>query len=139
MRLLEGTVKKIRAYHDLDNMELTVPNVSRAIKDMYNKEKAENLPTPSLIIGEVSRFYNIEEAVIRGTLKNKNTAEARQVAMYLIRTMTNLSLPEIGREFARDHTTVMHGLKKVEQTLQNSASPLNDTIRDITANINNKL
>lgn len=50
-------------------MELTVPNVSRAIKDMYNKEKAENLPTPSLIIGEVSRFYNIEEAVIRGTLK----------------------------------------------------------------------
>ena len=139
VRLLEGTVKKIRAYHDLDNMELTVPNVSRAIKDMYNKEKAENLPTPSLIIGEVSRFYNIEEAVIRGTLKNKNTAEARQVAMYLIRTMTNLSLPEIGREFARDHTTVMHGLKKVEQTLQNSASPLNDTIRDITANINNKL
>ena len=139
VRLLEGTVKKIRAYHDLDNMELTVPNVSRAIKDMYNKEKAENLPTPSLIIGEVSRFYNIEEAVIRGTLKNKNTAEARQVAMYLIRTMTNLSLPEIGREFDRDHTTVMHGLKKVEQTLQNSASPLNDTIRDITANVNNKL
>ena len=40
VRLLEGTVKKIRAYHDLDNMELTVPNVSRAIKDMYNKEKA---------------------------------------------------------------------------------------------------
>ena len=139
VRLLEGTVKKIRAYHDLDNMELTVPNVSRAIKDMYNKEKAENLPTPNLIIGEVSRFYNIEESVIRGTLKNKNTAEARQVAMYLIRTMTNLSLPEIGREFDRDHTTVMHGLKKVEQTLQNSASPLNDTIRDITANVNNKL
>ena len=59
--------------------------------------------------------------------------------MYLIRTMTNLSLPEIGREFDRDHTTVMHGLKKVEQTLQNSVSPLNDTIRDITANVNNKL
>ena len=90
VRLLEGTVKKIRAYHDLDNMELTVPNVSRAIKDMYNKEKAENLPTPNLIIGEVSRFYNIEESVIRGTLKNKNTAEARQVAMYLVRKLTNL-------------------------------------------------
>ena len=114
VRLLEGTVKKIRAYHDLDNMELTVPNVSRAIKDMYNKEKAENLPTPSLIIGEVSRFYNIEEAVIRGTLKNKNTAEARQVAMYLVRKLTNLSLPDIGKEFGRDHSTVIHSLKKVE-------------------------
>ena len=139
VRLLEGTVKKIRAYHDLDNMELTVPNVSRAIKDMYNKEKAENLPTPSLIIGEVSRFYNIEEAVIRGTLKNKNTAEARQVAMYLVRKLTNLSLPDIGKEFGRDHSTVIHSLKKVEQQLASGSGTLSDNIRDITANINSKL
>ena len=139
VRLLEGTVKKIRAYHDLDNMELTVPNVSRAIKDMYNKEKAENLPTPSLIIGEVSRFYNIEEAVIRGTLKNKNTAEARQVAMYLVRKLTNLSLPDIGKEFGRDHSTVIHSLKKVEQQLAAGTGSLPDNIRDITANINSKL
>ena len=139
VRLLEGTVKKIRAYHDLDNMELTVPNVSRAIKDMYNKEKAENLPTPSLIIGEVSRFYNIEEAVIRGTLKNKNTAAARQVAMYLVRKLTNLSLPDIGKEFGRDHSTVIHSLKKVEQQLAAGTGSLPDNIRDITANINSKL
>ncbi|MDD7510581.1 MAG: chromosomal replication initiator protein DnaA, partial [Oscillibacter sp.] len=136
VRQIEGTVKKIKAFKELDGMVLDVPNVSRAIKDMF-KGKAENLPTPALIVSEVCQYYNIEEQVLRSTLKNKNTAEARQVAMYLIRTMTNLSLPEIGREFARDHTTVMHGLKKVEQTLQNSASPLNDTIRDITANINN--
>ena len=139
VRLLEGTVKKIRAYHDLDNMELTVPNVSRAIKDMYNKEKAENLPTPNLIIGEVSRFYNIEESVIRGTLKNKNTAEARQVAMYLVRKLTNLSLPDIGKEFGRDHSTVIHSLKKVEQQLAAGTGTLADNIRDITANINSKL
>ena len=139
VRLLEGTVKKIRAYHDLDNMELTVPNVSRAIKDMYNKEKAENLPTPNLIIGEVSRFYNIEESVIRGTLKNKNTAEARQVAMYLVRKLTNLSLPDIGKEFGRDHSTVIHSLKKVEQQLAAGTGTLADNIRDITANISSKL
>ena len=139
VRLLEGTVKKIRAYHDLDNMELTVPNVSRAIKDMYNREKAENLPTPNLIIGEVSRFYNIEESVIRGTLKNKNTAEARQVAMYLVRKLTNLSLPDIGKEFGRDHSTVIHSLKKVEQQLASGSGALSDNIRDITANINSKL
>ena len=139
VRLLEGTVKKIRAYHDLDNMELTVPNVSRAIKDMYNKEKAENLPTPHLIIGEVSRFYNIEESVIRGTLKNKNPAEARQVAMYLVRKLTNLSLPDIGKEFGRDHSTVIHSLKKVEQQLAAGTGTLADNIRDITANINSKL
>lgn len=139
VRLLEGTVKKIRAYHDLDNMELTVPNVSRAIKDMYNREKAESLPTPSLIIGEVSHFYNIEESVIRGTLKNKNTAEARQVAMYLVRKLTNLSLPDIGKEFGRDHSTVIHSLKKVEQQLAAGTGGLQDNIRDITTNINSKL
>ena len=138
VRQIEGTVKKIKAFKELNGMVLDVPNVARAIKDMF-KGKAENLPTPSLIVSEVCQYYGIEEQVLRSTLKNKNTAEARQVAMYLIRTMTNLSLPEIGREFDRDHTTVMHGLKKVEQTLQNSASPLNDTIRDITANVNNKL
>lgn len=138
VRQIEGTVKKIMAFRELNEMPMDVPNVARAIKDMF-KGKAENLPTPALIISEVCLFYGIEDQVIRSTLKNKNTAEARQVAMYLIRTMTNLSLPEIGREFARDHTTVMHGLKKVEQSLQNSSSPLNDTIRDITANINNKL
>ena len=138
VRQIEGTVKKIKAFKELNGMVLDVPNVARAIKDMF-KGKTENLPTPSLIVSEVCQYYGIEEQVLRSTLKNKNTAEARQVAMYLIRTMTNLSLPEIGREFDRDHTTVMHGLKKVEQTLQNSASPLNDTIRDITANVNNKL
>lgn len=138
VRQIEGTVKKIMAFRELNDMPMDVPNVSRAIKDMF-KGKAENLPTPALIINEVCLFYGIEDQVLRSTLKNKNTAEARQVAMYLIRTMTNLSLPEIGREFARDHTTVMHGLKKVEQALQNSSSPLSDTIRDITANINNKL
>ena len=139
VRLLEGTVKKIRAYHDLDQMELNVPNVSRAIKDMYNREKAENLPTPNLIIDEVSRFYNIEPSVIRGTLKNKNTAEARQVAMYLVRKLTNLSLPDIGKEFARDHSTVIHSLKKIEQQLALGSNAISDNIRDITANINNRL
>ena len=112
----------------------------------YNKTCDINLGTgmvtialASLIIGEVSRFYNIEEAVIRGTLKNKNTAEARQVAMYLVRKLTNLSLPDIGKEFGRDHSTVSHSLKKVEQQLAAGTGSLPDNIRDITANINSKL
>ncbi len=138
VRQIEGTVKKILAYRDLNGMTLDVPSVSRAIKDMY-KGKASELPTPSLIISEVSRFYSIDESVLRGTLKNKNTANARQVAMYLIRTMTNLSLPDIGREFNRDHTTVLHSIKKVETQLQDPKNELHDILRDIQANINDKL
>ena len=138
IRQIEGTVKKIKAYWELTGMEINVPNVSRAIKDMY-KGKADTLPTPSLIISEVARFHNISEDVIRGTQKNKGTAEARQVAMYLIRKMTNLSLPDIGKEFNRDHSTVIHAVRKVETAMTDPKNPINDTIKDITANINNKL
>ena len=138
IRQIEGTVKKIKAYWELTGMEINVGNVSRAIKDMY-KGKADTLPTPSLIISEVGKFYNIDDDTLRGTLKNKGTAEARQVAMYLIRKMTNLSLPDTGKEFGRDHSTVLHSVRKIEKALSDSKNPLNETIRDIMANINSKL
>ena len=138
IRQIEGTVKKIKAYWELPGMEINVGNVSRAIKDMY-KGKADTLPTPSLIISEVGKFYNIDDDTLRGTLKNKGTAEARQVAMYLIRKMTNLSLPDTGKEFGRDHSTVLHSVRKIEKALSDSKNPLNETIRDIMANINSKL
>ena len=138
IRQLEGTVKKIKAYHDLSGMPVDVPNVAKSIRDMY-KRQADTLPTPELIITEVCRFYNISEHVIRSTQRNKGTAEARQIAMYLIRSMTNLSYPDVGKEFDRDHTTAMHGVTKIESLLEDSTNPLHDTIREIKANINNKL
>ena len=138
VRQLEGTVKKIKAYHDLTGMPMDVANVSRAIKDMY-KIKAQNVPTPELIISEVCRFYSLEEAVLRGTQKNKTTVEARQVAMYLIRKLTTLSLPDIAEPFGKNHTTVLHAIRRVEEELPNSANGLQDNIRDITANINSRL
>ena len=137
VRQLEGTVNKIKAYHDLEGMPLDIPNVSRAIKDMF-KGKAASLPTPELVIAEVCRFFSIDQSVLRGTQKNKGTAEARQVAMYLIRKMTNLSLPDIAREFGKNHTTVLYAIRRVEDELHSSGG-LTDNIRDITANINAKL
>ena len=138
VRQIEGTIKKILAYYNLNNMPLDLPNVSRAIDDMF-KVEGNAVPTPNLIINQVSKFYSIDETVLRGTLKNKGTAEARQVAMYLIRTMTNLSLPEIGREFGRDHSTVIHSIRKVELALKDSNSPVSCNVRDITSNINSSL
>ena len=138
VRQLEGTVKKIKAYHDLTGMPMDVANVSRAIKDMY-KIKAQNVPTPELIISEVCRFYSLEEAVLRGTQKNKTTVEARQIAMYLIRKMTTLSLPDIAEPFGKNHTTVLHAIRRVEEELPNTANGLQDNVRDIMANINARL
>ena len=138
VRQIEGTVKKIMAYRNLTDMPLDLPNISRAIDDMF-KSEGSALPTPNLVISQVCKFYSIDEVVVRGALKNKGTAEARQVAMYLIRQMTNLSLPDIGREFNRDHSTVLHSIRKVEVALKNGNTTLQDNIRDITANINSCL
>lgn len=138
VRQIEGTVKKILAYRDLNNMALDLPNISRAIDDMF-KSEGNALPTPSLIISQVCKFYSIDEAVLRGTLKNKGVAEARQIAMYLIRKLTNLSLPDIGKEFARDHSTVLYAIRKVEVSLKNGDESVQNNVRDITANINSCL
>ncbi len=138
VRQIEGTVKKLSAYMALDEISLDVASVSRAISDMY-KVEGNAVPTPSLIITQVGQYYSIEETALRSTLKNKGTAEARQIAMYLIRKMTTLSLPDIGKEFGRDHSTVLHSIRKVESALKNSDSPIHDAIKDITANINSAL
>ena len=138
VRQIEGTVKKILAYRDLNNMPLDLPNISRAIADMF-KSEGNTLPTPSLIISQVCKFYSVDEVVLRGTQKTKGIAEARQVAMYLVRKLTNLSLPDIGKEFNRDHATVLYGIRKVEASLKSGDTTMQNNVRDITANINSCL
>ena len=138
VRQIEGTVKKIMAYRDLNNMPLDLPNVSRAIDDMF-KNEGNALPTANLIINQVCKFYSIDESTLRGTQRNKGTVEARQVAIYLIRKLTNLSTTEIGKEFGKDHTTMMHSISKVEAALKSGDTALQNHIRDITANINSNL
>jgi chromosomal replication initiator protein len=137
VRQLEGTVNKIMAYRDMTGMSIDLTSVSRAIKDMF-KGKEKLLPTPQLIISEAAAYYNINESVIRGTARDKVTAEARQVSMYLIRKLTNLSLEETAAEFGKDHTTVMHSIQKIEKNLETSEQ-LKTVVKEITANVNGKL
>ena len=138
VRQIEGTVKKIMAYRELNNMPLDLNSISRAIDDMF-KSEGSALPTPSLIISQVCKFYSVDDSTLRGSQKTKGIAEARQVAMYLVRKLTNLSLPDIGREFAKDHSTVLYNIRKVETALKNGDTELQNNIRDITANINSLL
>ena len=138
VRSMEGTVNIIKAYHELNGMPLDLPSVSRAIKDMY-MDSSHNLPTAALIISEVSRFYSVEETLLRGRLKSNNVVMPRQIAMYLIREMTHQSYKAIGNEFGRDHTTVISSLQKVEAMIAKNDKETMDNLRDITANINSKL
>ena len=135
VRQIEGTVNKIMAYQDLMGNTVDKETVVRAVKDMF-KEKSDIVPTAEVIIDEVCKFYNIEPAVLRGQGRAKDISLARQIAMFLIRRMTNLSLKEIGREFeGRDHTTVLHSIERVEDFAKNDPEKA-EIIKDITANIN---
>ena len=137
VRQIEGTVKKIMAYRDLNNMPMDLDNIRRAMSDLIKAEST--LPTPGLIIGQVCKFYSVDEVALRGSQKSKGIAEPRQVAMYLVRKLTNLSFPDIGRELAKEHSTVIYNIRKVEVALKNGDTELQNNIRDITANINSLL
>ena len=138
VRQIEGTVKKIMAYRDINKMPLDLPNVSRAIEDMF-KAEGNALPTPSLIISQVCKFYSVDDSVIRGTQKNKAAVEARHMAVYLIRELTNLSTTTIGKELGKDHTTILYSCDKIKDALKNGDVTLQNHVRDITANINSCL
>lgn len=137
VRQIEGTVNKIMALRELEGNDVDSSTVVRAVRDMF-KDKSDILPSSDVIIREVCKFYGIEENALRGQSRVKDTATARQVAMFLIRSQTTLSLNDIGREFGnRDHTTVLHAINRVEERMKNDAD-LTEIIKDIKANINSQ-
>jgi chromosomal replication initiator protein len=137
IRQLEGAVKQIYAFNGIKGTEgLTVAEVTRRIKDMIRE--TERAVTADLIVEETAAYYQLTAADLRGPRRTRNTAHARQVAMYLIRTLTPLSLTDIGAIFAgRDHTTVLSAIRNIESELKTS-SDFVQTIKDITANIQSK-
>ena len=136
VRQLEGTVKKIKAFHDLEGSEIDRSTVDRAIQDMTTS--SDFLITADSIIKEICRYFRLEEDQVTGQTRNRDCVNARQIAMYLIRRMTNLSLSEIGGPFSgRDHTTVLHSIEQVEKKMKQDTN-YSETVRSIIANINSK-
>ena len=136
VRQIEGTVNKILAYRDLMGSNVDANAVTRAVRDMF-KDTTDILPTAEVIIEEVGKFYSIEDTDLRGQSRTKETSLARQIAMYLIRNMTKLSLKEIGKEFSnRDHTTVLHAIERIEDFCK-SKPEIAEIVKDIRTNVNN--
>ena len=133
IRQIEGVVHKLTAYRDLNGELITIASVDRAIDDVTRT--GIYIPTPDVIITETGRYFGIGDEDIRGQRRSKNTALARQIAMYLIRTLTNLSLVDIGEQFeSRNHSTVLSSIRKVEDLLR-SDPDISSAVRDITSNI----
>ena len=137
VRQIEGTVNKILAYRDLLDSKVDATSVTRAVRDML-KDTTDILPTPDVIIDEVSKFFNMTETALRGQARAKETTFPRHIAMYLIREMTKLSLTDIGKEFqGRDHSTVINSIRRVEKKCKEDPATA-EIIKDIRTNINDR-
>ena len=136
IRQIEGVVKRLTAYKEILDDAITINSVKRAIKDVIRI--GAYIPTPDVIIEETARYYSLTNDDLRGQRRSKNTAMARQVSMYLIRSLTNLSLVDIGKEYeGRNHSTVLQSIRKVEDLLK-SDPEMASIVRDITSNINSR-
>jgi len=134
IRELEGALIRIIAYSSLTNREVTVDLATEALKDIISKKQGKHV-TISSIQDVVSSYFNLRVEDLKSQRRTRNVAYPRQIAMYLSRKLTDMSLPKIGEEFGgRDHTTVIHAYEKISGNLKTDDS-LQHTINDITKKV----
>lgn len=135
IRELEGSLKKVIANSKLTNKELNLALAEDALKDIIYPNKPKEI-TPSLIIDIVSDHFEINAEDIKSKKRNSEFVLPRQICMYLIRSMTEISLTGIGKALGKkDHTTVIHGINKIEEELTQSEE-LKNKIEIIKKKIN---
>lgn len=118
VRELEGALIKVTAVHALTGQPLTEELCAQVLGDLMPEKVTLDA---EMIQKEVARFYKLNVDDLRGERRMKPVAHARQVAMYLVRTLTTSSLPEIGKKFNKDHSTVLASVRKIEQLRGNDA------------------
>jgi len=133
VRELEGALVRLSAYASLTNTKLSMELAQEVLKEIfYIKDRATNIENIQKL---VSRYFGITVAELRSSKRNKTISLPRQIAMYLCREMTKLSLPEIGRQFGgKDHTTVLHSVNKIK-SLINKDREINTAIKTITKTV----
>lgn len=136
IRELEGALIRIVAYSSLTNREISTDLAAEALKDIISSEQNKQV-TIALIQDIVSNYFNLKIEDLKSSRRTRNIAFPRQIAMYLSRKLTDMSLPKIGEEFGgRDHTTVIHAYEKISNNLKKDES-LKNVIKDLTKKINN--
>jgi chromosomal replication initiator protein len=121
-RDLEGAVNRLLAHVTLNGAPLTVETAETAIRDLVRTQEPKRVKIDD-IQKLVASHYNISRADILSSRRTANVVRPRQIAMYLSKTLTLRSLPEIGRRFGgRDHTTVLHAVRKIEELVAKDKS-----------------
>ncbi len=137
IRQLEGIVKKMKAYYLLNGDMPSINTAQAAISDIMSNEQPTPL-TVEKIIEEVARTFGVSAADIRSSKRSSNISKARQMAMYVVREITQLPTASIGEEFGgRDHSTVVYSLQEMEKKIGKD-SRTRATAEDIIKNIRDR-
>ena len=121
IRELEGALRRVIAHSQLlSNHEITLDMTQDILKDLLRS--FDKRTTIDEIQKKVAEHFNISVKEMQSSRRARTVARPRQIAMYLAKQLTSRSLPEIGRKFDRDHTTVMHAVRKVEELIMEDVS-----------------
>ncbi len=135
IRELEGALNKIKAFGNLEKGEATLELAEHVLKDIISPEK-KKVVTPDYIINVVAEHFDVSVEDIKSNKRSSRIVFPRQVAMYLCRDLTENSLKTIGQYIGnRDHTTVKHGIEKIEKEVEKSLSTQN-TVEILKKKIN---
>jgi chromosomal replication initiator protein len=135
VRELEGYLNRVIAYAKLVRASVNSELATKALEDITSKNTKHPSITPTLIMEAVAESFHLSPSDLKSGRRDRKTALARQVAMYLIRQETNCPLAQIGKELGnRDHSTVIHAYKKIESHI-NTNSDLKRQILDIQRSI----
>jgi chromosomal replication initiator protein len=129
IRELEGALIRVSAYAALNDAELTVGLAAEILADSISSTKPRQI-TAAFITERTAEMFGLEVEQLRGKSRTRDLVHARQVGMYVCRSLTDLSYPQIGKEFGgRDHTTVIHAYEKIANLMQERRK----TYEDVTA------
>jgi len=121
-RDLEGALNRLLAHSKLTGQPVTLELAEREMRDLIRPQEPKRVKIED-IQRVVARQYNVSRADLLSARRTANVVRPRQVAMYLAKTLTLRSLPEIGRRFGgRDHTTVLHAVRKIENLVSNDTT-----------------
>jgi chromosomal replication initiator protein len=137
VRELEGALVRVVAWSELTSQPIDVTLAERALQDLI--PQTENEIPPQMILEETATYFQLSTADLMSKSRSRPLTQARHIAMYLMRENTGLSLVKIGEIFGgRDHTTALHGIKKVEADMRARDATFRQ-VQDLTRNIRGRV
>jgi chromosomal replication initiator protein len=133
IRQLEGALNRVLAYNSLTYAPVTMDVAKEALKEILAQDTAREI-NEKVIKDVVSRYFDLKVSDLSSKRRSRDVSFPRQIAMYLCRSLTDMSLPKIGEKFGgRDHTTVMHAFNKISVDI-NENEEIRNTIEEIKKN-----